>query len=108
MFSSSDPQEIAQRLRELLDKTPAKDIERNLRAFGLAMVENSPLVSREEFNAQSEMLAKAFAKLEGIETQLRQLNEALESREEKPKKKRRETKGSAKAPRQAGSDPGEA
>ena len=75
MFKSKDPQEFADRMRELFEKSPAKDVEKNLREFAAAAMSKANLVTREEFNAQSEALSKALAKMEALEEQVKKLAE---------------------------------
>lgn len=73
MFSQDRAEQMAGRLRELLENSPAKDLEKNCRAFANAMLGKMNVVTREEFDEQSRLLEEAITKLNGIEEQLRQL-----------------------------------
>lgn len=61
------------KLGELLKQSPAKDIEQNLKAGVTAMLGKLDMVSREEFDVQSEVLARTRAKLELLEARLTEL-----------------------------------
>jgi BMFP domain-containing protein YqiC len=89
MFTSKSPEEFAQRVRELLENSPAKDIEKNFRAFANAALGKANLVTREEFDAQSEMLAKACEKIDALDERIRKLGEALEGGQPASPKKRK-------------------
>ncbi len=61
------------KLGELLKQSPAKDIEQNLKAGVTSMLGKLDMVSREEFDVQSEVLARTRAKLELLEARLTEL-----------------------------------
>ena len=65
--------EIDQRMREILARSPAADIEKNLRALLASAFSRLDLVTREEFDAQREVLARTRAKLEALEARLAEL-----------------------------------
>ncbi|HUO44869.1 MAG TPA: accessory factor UbiK family protein [Burkholderiales bacterium] len=62
--------ELSARLREIIATGPAHDIEKNLRALLSSTFARMHLVTREEFDAQSAVLAHTRAKLENLEKQL--------------------------------------
>jgi len=61
------------KLGELLKQSPAKDIEQNLKAGVTSMLGKLDMVSREEFDVQTEVLARTRAKLEQLEARLAEL-----------------------------------
>lgn len=65
--------EIDQRMREILARSPAADLEKNLRALLASAFSRLDLVTREEFDAQREVLARTRAKLEALEGKLAEL-----------------------------------
>ena len=65
--------EIAGKLGELLKQSPAKDIEQNLKAGLTSMLGRLDLVTREEFDVQTEVLARTREKLAQLEARLAEL-----------------------------------
>jgi hypothetical protein len=65
--------DLTDKLGEILKQSPAKDIESNLKAGVTAMLGKLDMVSREEFDVQSEVLARTRAKLETLEARLAEL-----------------------------------
>ncbi|MFN3715559.1 MAG: accessory factor UbiK family protein [Thiobacillus sp.] len=74
--------DAAQKLAELFRQSPAGDIEQNLKAGLAAMLGKLDLVTREEFDVQTEVLARTRDKLAALETRLAQLESQTE--QEKP------------------------
>ena len=62
--------EFSAKVRELLAKTPARDIETNMRAMVTSMFARLDLVTREEFDVQTELLARTREKLAALEAKL--------------------------------------
>jgi len=65
--------DLSDKLGEILKQSPAKDIESNLKAGVTAMLGKLDMVSREEFDVQSEVLARTRARLEALEARLAEL-----------------------------------
>jgi BMFP domain-containing protein YqiC len=65
--------DLVNKLGDVLRQSPAKDIERNLRAGVTSMLGKLDMVSREEFDVQTEVLARTRAKLEQLEARLAEL-----------------------------------
>lgn len=65
--------ELASKLGDVLKQSPAKDIEHNLKAGVSAMLGKLDMVTREEFDVQTEVLARTRAKLEQLEARLAEL-----------------------------------
>lgn len=63
-------EELNRRMAEILAQSPAKDIERNLRAMLSAMFSKLDLVTREEFDVQAQLLARTREKVEELEARL--------------------------------------
>ncbi len=62
--------EINQKLADVLASSPAKDIEKNLKATLAAAFAKLDLVTREEFDIQQAVLAKTREKLTALETRI--------------------------------------
>jgi ubiquinone biosynthesis accessory factor UbiK len=69
--------EIAARVSALLAASPAKDIEKNLRAMLTSSLARLDLVTREEFDLQREALVRAREKLATLEAQVTALEQRL-------------------------------
>ncbi len=65
--------DLAEKLGDVMKNSPAKDIEQNLKAGVTAMLGKLDLVSREEFDVQTEVLARTRARLEQLEARLAEL-----------------------------------
>ncbi len=59
--------EISSRVSEVLAASPAKDLEKNLKALLTSLFARLDLVTREEFDVQREVLARTREKLEALE-----------------------------------------
>ena len=68
--------EISARIREVLARTPAADIERNMRASLAALFTRLDLVTREEFDVQAAVLMRTREKLTALESRLAELEKA--------------------------------
>ena len=66
-------EEIGAKLSELAANSPAKDIERNVKAMVGTAFGKLDLVTREEFELQREMLAHARLRLEALEERVARL-----------------------------------
>ena len=72
-FNTKTLEELAARIGKAVESSPAKDIEKNVRAAlqgGLARLD---LVTREEFDTQARVLAKTREKLEQLEARVVEL-----------------------------------
>ena len=70
---------IAHKLGEVLKRSPAKDIENNLKAGLTSMLTKLDMVSREEFDIQSGVLARTREKLTTLEARLSELEKKPDS-----------------------------
>ena len=71
--------ELSARLAEMAARNPAKDLERNARAMLAATFSRLELVSREEYDVQVEVLARAREKLAALEARVAELEARLGS-----------------------------
>jgi BMFP domain-containing protein YqiC len=66
-------EDIDRRMRDILARSPAADLEKNLRALLQSAFSRLDLVTREEFDVQREVLARTRAKLAELEAKLAEL-----------------------------------
>jgi ubiquinone biosynthesis accessory factor UbiK len=66
-------EDIDRRMRDILARSPAADLEKNLRALLQSAFSRLDLVAREEFDVQREVLARTRAKLAELEAKLHEL-----------------------------------
>ncbi len=69
--------ELQTKISEVLQQSPARDLEKNMKAMlnqGFAKLD---LLTREEFEIQSEVLARTRAKLEALENRVAELENRL-------------------------------
>jgi hypothetical protein len=72
-------EEISGKLGEVLGESPAKDIEKNLRAVLQGVFAKLDLVTREEFEVQQAVLLKTRDKLDALEAKVAALEARLGS-----------------------------
>jgi len=65
--------DLVGKLGEVLKQSPAKDIEQNLKAGVTSILGKLDMVSREEFDVQTEVLARTREKLAQLEGRLTEL-----------------------------------
>jgi len=65
--------EIGSRLSEVLAKSPARDVEKNVRALLSAFFERFDLVTREDFEVQKRVLERTQARIAELELRLGQV-----------------------------------
>ena len=70
MFNPKFLDEISAKLNEILANSPAKDFEKNARALLAQGFAKLDLVTREEFDVQTQLLAKVQAKLAVLEARV--------------------------------------
>jgi BMFP domain-containing protein YqiC len=66
-------QDLSAKLAELAASNPARDLERNMRALLSATFAKLDLVSREEYEIQVQVLARAREKLSALEARIAEL-----------------------------------
>ncbi|MPZ46408.1 MAG: accessory factor UbiK family protein [Betaproteobacteria bacterium] len=65
--------ELGERLRQVLEASPAKDLERNVRAVLTSVFARLDLVTREEFDVQREVLLRTRERLNELERKLAEI-----------------------------------
>jgi BMFP domain-containing protein YqiC len=66
-------EELSSKLRETLAKSPVGDLDKNIHALLQSAFTKLALVSREEFDVQTEVLRRTREKLEALEKKLTEL-----------------------------------
>ncbi len=66
-------EELSSRLRDTLQKSPVGDLDKNIHALLRSTFTKLELVSREEFDVQTEVLRRTREKLEALENKLNEL-----------------------------------
>ena len=77
MLNSKAFDELAARIGHAIENTPAKDIEKNVRAMLASGLARLDLVPRAEFDAQTQVLLKTREKVEALERRLAELEAKL-------------------------------
>jgi BMFP domain-containing protein YqiC len=65
--------EVGERLRQVLEASPAKDLERNVRAVLSSVFSRLDLVTREEFDVQREVLLRTRERMNELERKLAEI-----------------------------------
>jgi len=73
MSSQNLFEEIDRKMKDILSRGPAADLEKNLRALLASAFGRLDLVTREEFDVQREVLARTRARLQELEAKLSEL-----------------------------------
>lgn len=74
-------EEFQKNVSELIARSPAADIERNLKAFMGQAFNKMDLVTREEFDIQADLLSKAILRVESLEKHMAVLEQRLSALE---------------------------
>ena len=69
--------DLQSKINQAIESSPAKDIEKNVKAMMTQGFSKLDLVTREEFDIQNQVLAKTRAKLEALEQKVTALEERL-------------------------------
>lgn len=69
--------DIQAKISQVLENSPAKDMEKNMKAMLTQGFSRLDLVTREEFDIQSQVLAKTRAKLDALEARVAELEASL-------------------------------
>lgn len=79
MQTNSFFQDFQARINKIIENSPAKDIEKNVKAMMAQGFSKMDLVTREEFDTQAQVLARTREKLDELETKVAALEAALKS-----------------------------
>ncbi|MEY3200605.1 MAG: hypothetical protein RIR70_155 [Pseudomonadota bacterium] len=85
MLDPKPLQELSAKISELIAASPARDVEKNLRALLSSAFTKLDLVTREEFDVQREVLARARQKLAELEARIAALEAAAASAKDETK-----------------------
>jgi hypothetical protein len=77
MAQSSLLEDLSARISEFLAASPAKDLEKNLRALLTSAFARLDLATREQFEVQTRSLSRAREKLEELERRVAELEARL-------------------------------
>ncbi|KWN23562.1 phosphoheptose isomerase [Burkholderia territorii] len=69
--------DLQSRVSDLLKNSPAKDVERNVKAMLSQGFAKLDLVTREEFDTQAQVLARTRVRLEELEKRVAELEQKL-------------------------------
>ena len=73
MLNSKTLDELAARIGKAFEASPAKDIEKNIKAMLQSGLTRLDLVTRQEFDIQAEVLRKTREKVEQLEARVAEL-----------------------------------
>jgi ubiquinone biosynthesis accessory factor UbiK len=71
--------DLQAKINQAIESSPAKDIEKNMKAMLTQGFSKLDLVTREEFDVQAQVLAKTRAKLEALEARVAELETLLKN-----------------------------
>ena len=77
MFDSEKINEISNKINEMIKSSPLADVEKNINALIKSAFTKMELVSREEFDVQTEVLRNTREKLILLEEKLAELEEKI-------------------------------
>ena len=77
MFNSEKINEISSKINEMIKSSPLADVEKNINALIKSAFTKMELVSREEFDVQTEVLRNTREKLVKLEATLAELEEKI-------------------------------
>lgn len=66
-------EDLQSKINKAIENSPAKDLEKNVKAMLSQGFSKLDLVTREEFDIQTQVLAKTRAKLEALEARVTEL-----------------------------------
>ena len=73
MLNNEKLSEISNKIREIVKDSPLPDIEKNIDALLKSMFTKMELVTREEFDVQTEVLKRTRQKLDELEKKLSEI-----------------------------------
>ncbi|MCC6070135.1 accessory factor UbiK family protein [Massilia sp. GCM10020059] len=68
------------KINQAIESSPAKDIEKNVKAMMTQGFSKLDLVTREEFDIQAQVLAKTRAKLDALEKRIAELEAGIDAK----------------------------
>ncbi|WP_029147772.1 accessory factor UbiK family protein [Methylophilus sp. 5] len=76
LFTNEKIQELSLKIKQLVESSPISELETNLHALFQGALTKMELVSREEFDIQSALLARTQQQLQALEEKISQLEQA--------------------------------
>ena len=73
MLNNEKLSELSNKIREIVKDSPLPDVEKNIDALLKSMFTKMELVTREEFDVQTEVLKRTRQKLEELEKKLSEI-----------------------------------
>ncbi|WP_020167387.1 MULTISPECIES: accessory factor UbiK family protein [Methylotenera] len=77
MFNSSQFQDLSNKIKDIVKTSPLADVDKNIHALIKGALTKMELVTREEFDVQTEVLRHAREQLESLETKLAGLEKQI-------------------------------
>src|SRR5690606_24367252 len=77
-------EDIQKNLSDLIARSPAADLERNVKAMMGQAFTKMDLITREEFDVQADLLARARERVDQLQAQVQQLEVRVAAVEDKP------------------------
>lgn len=77
MFKQKFFEEISAKVSEVIASSPAADVEKNIKALMMSGFNKLDLVTREEFDIQTQVLARTREQLAAVEKRLADLEQRL-------------------------------
>ena len=77
MFNSSKIEELSNKIKEMAASSPLADMDKNIHALIKGALTKMELVTREEFDVQTEVLRHAREQLAALEVKLEALEQKL-------------------------------
>lgn len=77
MLNTEKLDEISLRIKEMVNNSPLGDVEKNINALLKSAFTKMDLISREEFDVQTEVLASTRQKLVALEAMIKDLEEKI-------------------------------
>ena len=77
MSKKDEIQNLSNKIKTLVKNSPISDIEDNINALLKSTFTNMDLINREEYDVQIEVLKKTRAKVEALETKIKDIEKKL-------------------------------
>lgn len=81
MLNTDKIQAFSNKIKEIAESTPVNDTNKNIHALLKSALTKMELVTREEFDIQTEVLKKSQTKITELEQKIQQLEKLLKSLE---------------------------
>jgi ubiquinone biosynthesis accessory factor UbiK len=80
MLNMAALDDLARKIGQVIESSPARDIEKNVKTLLQGGLQRLDLVPREEFDIQAQVLARSREKLEALEARVSELEARLAGR----------------------------